>query len=180
VAANAKMASTKTGGDIFLQLIFNIGNPGVHTDRVLNGPTNDVWINPWLHYLMEKGVKYHFGCTGLDVQMKGGKVAGITIFKQETGEEFTATGDYYILATPVEVAAKLINPDMLKADPTLANVQELATSVAWMNGLHFIFPKRLSLCVATAFMPTASGHLRQSRNCLSGRPMTYKAGAAET
>jgi hypothetical protein len=38
VAARAKTASTKTGGDIFLQLIFNMANPSVATDRILNGP----------------------------------------------------------------------------------------------------------------------------------------------
>lgn len=137
VAANAKFASTKTGGDIFLQLIFNIGNPGVHTDRVLNGPTNDAWLNPWLDYLTAKGVKYNKGCVGQAVQMKDGRVVGIAVHNKVTGEDMTATGDYYLLATPVEVTAKLINDDLLKADPTLANVQELAASVAWMNGLQF-------------------------------------------
>jgi uncharacterized protein with NAD-binding domain and iron-sulfur cluster len=145
VAANAKTASTKTGGDIFLQLIFNIGNPGVSTDRVLDGPTNDVWINPWLNYLISKGVKYHFSCIGLHVQMKNGVVAGISIHNKETGDEFIATGDYYVLATPIEVAATMINNDMLTADPTLASIQELAPSVAWMNGLQFYLSEDIDM-----------------------------------
>ncbi|HEU4717215.1 MAG TPA: FAD-dependent oxidoreductase, partial [Bacteroidia bacterium] len=61
VAAQAEIASTKTGGDIFLQLIFNMMMPFVDTDRVLCGPTNEMWIYPWLVYLREKGVKYHLG-----------------------------------------------------------------------------------------------------------------------
>ncbi len=48
VAAKARTASTKTIGDIFVQLLFDIATPGPSTDRVLNGPTNDVWIDPWL------------------------------------------------------------------------------------------------------------------------------------
>ena len=47
VAAKALTASTKTIGDIFVQLLFDIVTPGPSTDRVLNGPTNDVWIDPW-------------------------------------------------------------------------------------------------------------------------------------
>ncbi|HVE61753.1 MAG TPA: FAD-dependent oxidoreductase [Chitinophagaceae bacterium] len=137
VAANAKFASTKTGGDIFLQLIFNIANPGVSTDRLLNGPTNDVWINPWLNYLLSKGVKYNLGCTGTEIIMNSGSVSGIKIYNKQINQESIVTGDYYLLATPIEVAAKLINNDMLAADPTLASIQELAPSVAWMNGLQF-------------------------------------------
>jgi uncharacterized protein with NAD-binding domain and iron-sulfur cluster len=48
VAAKARRASTKTIGDIFTQIVFDILQPGVSADRVLNGPTNDVWIDPWL------------------------------------------------------------------------------------------------------------------------------------
>jgi 15-cis-phytoene desaturase len=59
VAAKAEEANTKTGGDILIQLLFDIIKPGISSDRVLNGPTNEVWIDPWLNYLKEKGVDYH-------------------------------------------------------------------------------------------------------------------------
>ena len=32
-------------------------SPGISTDRVLNGPTNDVWLHPWLAYL--RGARGH-------------------------------------------------------------------------------------------------------------------------
>ena len=48
VAARAETVSTKTGGDIMLQLMFDIARLGTSSDRILNGPTNEVWINPWL------------------------------------------------------------------------------------------------------------------------------------
>ena len=52
VAAQPKLMSTKTGGDILLQLhVVNGKSIGGRTDRVLNGPTNDVWLYPWLHHL---------------------------------------------------------------------------------------------------------------------------------
>ena len=55
VAAKADLASTKTIGDIFVQLLFDIVEPGPSSDRVLNGPTNDVWISPWVEYLRRAG-----------------------------------------------------------------------------------------------------------------------------
>jgi uncharacterized protein with NAD-binding domain and iron-sulfur cluster len=139
VAANAKKASTKTGGDIFLQLIFNMTNPGVHTDRVLNGPTNDVWIDPWLEYLVGKGVKYHRNYSAVKLVMNGGKVDGVQVEKYQNGvpERSLVKGDYYILAVPVEVADKLISKEVLEADSSLEGISKLAEGVAWMNGAQF-------------------------------------------
>ena len=49
VAAKARTASTRTIGDVFVQLMLTIMNPTAgSTDRVLDGPTNLVWIEPWL------------------------------------------------------------------------------------------------------------------------------------
>ena len=50
--------SASTGGYILLQLLFDLSRPGGHADRVLNGPTNDVWIDPWLAHLRALGVDY--------------------------------------------------------------------------------------------------------------------------
>ena len=141
VAANAHFASTKTGGDIFLQLIFNMANPNVHTDRVLNGPTNDAWLYPWYDYLTGKGVKYfkHHEVAGLEMQ--NGKICSAKILDKNNNQTLTATGDYYLLAVPVERAAQLITKDMLLADPTLDGIVKLAPSVAWMNGAQFYLPE---------------------------------------
>ncbi|MXV13797.1 hydroxysqualene dehydroxylase [Hufsiella ginkgonis] len=139
VAANAKKASTKTGGDIFLQLLFNMTDPGVNTDRVLNGPTNDAWINPWLDYLRSKGVIYNFSKSAKKIEMADGRVAGVWVEAYTDGvpKSDLVTADYYIFATPVEVMADLISDDVLRADPTLQGIKTLAPSVAWMNGIQF-------------------------------------------
>lgn len=145
VAANAHFASTKTGGDIFLQLIFNMANPNVHTDRVLNGPTNDAWLYPWFDYLVSKGVKYfkHHEVTGLEI--KDGKISSAKILDKNNNQTITANGDYYLLAVPVERAAQLISKEILAADPTLQGVITLAPSVAWMNGAQFYLPEETSI-----------------------------------
>ena len=61
VAAKAREISARTGGTILLQLLFDLSRPGAQADRVLNGPTNDVWIDPWLDHLRGLGVDYRTG-----------------------------------------------------------------------------------------------------------------------
>ena len=40
--------SARTGGAILLQLLQDLAKPGGQADRVLYGPTSDVWIDPWV------------------------------------------------------------------------------------------------------------------------------------
>lgn len=145
VAAKAQTASTRTVGTIFLQLIYGMLN-SKDTDRVLNGPTNDVFLNPWLAYLQSKGVSYEKGWEVTNIKMDGDNVAGVSIASVH-GEQIVRfiTGDYYLMATPVEVAARLINPDMVKADPSLQNIIELAPNVEWMNGIQFYLNDRFDM-----------------------------------
>ena len=143
VASRAELASTKTIGDIFVQLLLDLINPATTgVDRVLNGPTNDVWLNPWLDYLRAQGVKYHSSHrlrrleAGKD-QAGRVQITGAVVTNLETQTEQTVTGDYYIAALPVEIMAGLISEDLVTGDRTLANLRRLGTSTAWMSGLQF-------------------------------------------
>ncbi|HEY4325352.1 MAG TPA: FAD-dependent oxidoreductase [Mucilaginibacter sp.] len=135
VAARATTASTKTGGDIFLQLIFNMANPDVATDRILNGPTNDQWLWPWHKYLEEKDVHYHFLSQVTSIECTNNAISGVwvqkldspsTIFNDAGASGLSSDNppekyiaDYYILAVPVERAAPLLIGDILKKDQTI-------------------------------------------------------------
>ena len=57
VAARAREMSARTGGSILLQLIFDLTRAGGRADRVLDGPTSDVWIDPWAAHLEGLGVE---------------------------------------------------------------------------------------------------------------------------
>lgn len=136
VAADPLVANTKTIGDVLLQLLFNLTEPGVAADRVLNGPTSDVWIKPWLKHLQDRGVAFHcktpvtgFKCSDT------GRISAVRVYQD--GRERQKTADYYVAALPVERMADLITPDMLELDPTLAGIQTLAGHVDWMNGIQF-------------------------------------------
>ncbi|MBX9853150.1 MAG: FAD-dependent oxidoreductase [Cytophagaceae bacterium] len=144
VAAHAETVSTKTGGDIMLQLLFDIAKPGMSSDRILNGPTNDVWINPWLDHLTSKGLKYHYNSKVVEILTeKPDRVSGVVI--EQDGIKKTVHGDYYIGALPVEVMVTLLNEGMLEIDPTLEYMKSLALNVSWMNGVQFYLTENIGI-----------------------------------
>ena len=136
VAAKARTASTRTIGDVFVQLMLTILNPTAgSTDRVLDGPTNLVWIDPWLAFLESKGVQYVKNAEIVDIQCEAGRITGVG-FRQE-GKRAVVRGDHYLAALPIERIAPLIGPRILAAAPALANLRPLAANVEWMNGIQF-------------------------------------------
>lgn len=143
VAARAETASTKTGGNIFLQLMFDIAKPGTSSDRILNAPTNDAWLNPWEKYLKEKGVKFYFNSPTLYINTKNQKIDNVKVLKD--GNEINVTGDYYLFAVPVEIMADLLNPEVIKIDPTLNTIKQLSESVSWMNGAQFYLTQDIQI-----------------------------------
>ncbi len=146
VAAQAQTASTKTGGNVFLQLLYTMINPGADTDRVLNGPTNERWLKPWAQYLEQKGVQYYLGHEVLKIEMNGAAVGAVRI-KNDKNAEIEVSGDYYIMAVPVEVATKIVNKSegMVKSDAVLGYLGDLADSVSWMNGIQFYLNREVNI-----------------------------------
>ncbi len=135
VAAKARSASVKTIGDIFVQLLFGILAPGIASDRLLNGPTNQVWIRPWLKHLTALGLVYHLEAEVTGIHVGAGRIERATV--RTGGRTIEAGGDWFIGALPVERMAPLVTPAMRALDPSLANLAALSNSVQWMNGIQF-------------------------------------------
>jgi hypothetical protein len=92
VAAKARKASARTIGDIFVQLILTMINPTAgSTDRVLDGPTNLVWIDPWLAYLESRGVRYVKGTRIDNILCTSGRITGVVISQQGSEPSRLAT-----------------------------------------------------------------------------------------
>lgn len=153
VAARAEIASMKTGSSITLQLMYNMLNPGVNVDRVLNGPTNEKWLNPWYDYLISKGVKYFKGHEGIGLELNKDNTIDYAKVKDNNGNEIQAKGDYYILCAPVERAVKMIDSKMMALDDQFPFLNKLAESTAWMNGIQFYLNQDV---------PIANGHVCHS------------------
>lgn len=133
VAMRAEEASTRTVGDILLQLLLGVYAPFTEFDRVLNGPTSEVWLTPWLDYLNDEGAQFHFESTAKEIRFAGGRITGV-VFEGPGGVLTEHHADHYVAALPVEQLFPLITPAMMAHDPALARLGALR--MAWMNGLQ--------------------------------------------
>ena len=104
VAARAREMSARTGGSILLQLLFDLTRAGGRADRVLDGPTSDVWIDPWAAHLEGLGVDIRRDAPVEGIQIAGGRITGATV----AGAPVTA--DHYVAAVPVEIMRTLARP----------------------------------------------------------------------
>ena len=136
VAAKEDIASSRTIGNMaeaFIYNLFNRGNDG-DPDRVLNGPTNDVWIDPWVAELRKKGVRFRVGWTIDSLKVADGAIAAAGATDPRKKHQ-RVEADWFVCAMPVERARKLWNHKLLTIDPSLAGTKTLFAD--WMNGIQF-------------------------------------------
>ena len=144
VAAKERKGSTRTighMGEAFVNNFEGRGNDGA-PDRVLNAPTNEAWIDPWILLLRKKGVRFHVGHTVEALHTGAGAIGGARV-RDRSGRRRTIDADWFVSAMPVERARRLWSPDVLKLDPQLEQMNELY--VDWMNGIQFYLRKPLHL-----------------------------------
>ena len=132
VAARAEEASARTIG-LVMARFFNQLITGNELDRLLDGHTNDVWIQPWLEHLRASGVDYHLDAEVREIQVGAKGIDGVVVDRGHGAERIDA--DEYILATPIEVTRKLVPARLAARAPELANLRHLKTE--WMNGIQY-------------------------------------------
>ena len=149
VATKAEEASTRTVGTLLEAFAFNVLGLGADgpLDRILNAPTNEAWIDPWVTHLKSLGVEFRVGWTVRDLTLDAGAIAGAVV-EDPSGARRTVTADHYISAMPVEHARRTWNSAVRAADPQLAACDRLETD--WMTGIQFYLTER---------MPIVHGHL---------------------
>ena len=133
VAAQAQEISARTGGYILLQLVFDLSRAGGHADRLLDGPTSEVWIDPWVAHLRGAGVDLRTDSEVDGIDCAHGRIAGVTV--DHHGTRQTITADHYVAAMPVEQLRPLLSPALVRAEPRLKGTRRLRTR--WMNGVMF-------------------------------------------
>lgn len=147
-ACKAQYASTKTIGDIIIQLFMDMA--AGRADFVLNGPTNDVWIVPWRTHLEAKGARYHPNSTLklLEVNQATRCIDGAIVMMPGKTDGVQVVADYYIVAIPIEKFAEMLEPldpkdpdnhpaPLVQADPSLAGILAIKQNVQWMNGIQY-------------------------------------------
>jgi uncharacterized protein with NAD-binding domain and iron-sulfur cluster len=142
VAMKAKVASTRTIGTILGQFFLDTLGRAPSADRVLDGPTNEVWIDPWVQHLRSKGVVLHTDSAVERLVVEGDRISGVQL--KINGKIEIPKADYYVAALPVEVMARLVkNSKGLENDPALAHL--CCLEVEWMNGIQFYLKRDVKL-----------------------------------
>jgi uncharacterized protein with NAD-binding domain and iron-sulfur cluster len=163
VAAKGTKASTRVIGlmaEAFVYAFVGQYAPGVSSqsgygdaDRLLDSPTNEAWIDPWVAHLASLGVQFHLGYRAESLQLQAGKAVSAGLVGSG-GDRATFDADWFICAMPVEQMVKLLDQQLLAADPSLAKLKNLETD--WMNGIQYFLNRPPSLKVKghVAFLET--------------------------
>ncbi|MCU4925813.1 FAD-dependent oxidoreductase [Halobacteria archaeon AArc-dxtr1] len=138
VALRPQVGSARTIGLIYLQLLFGQLDPNRPTERVLNAPTSEAWIDPWVDALEGLGVELRTGSPARELSFDGRRITGVELADGET-----VVGDDYVLAVPVDVAPQFVTTALGRAAPALTRIERLDT--AWMNGIQFYLTADVSL-----------------------------------
>ena len=145
VAMDAQLSSTRSVINILARLLndFVSGRP---LDRVLNGPTSEVWIDPWLRHLENgSGGKVEFKADhtvlSLAFDETSGTVTGVTVSvgADATTRTITDPDAAYIAAVPVEAMIRLLghSPGLREHAPSLKLLTSDHLKVNWMSGILF-------------------------------------------
>jgi uncharacterized protein with NAD-binding domain and iron-sulfur cluster len=148
VAAQAEQASTRTIGlqatrILVGNILFSMYD---EASRLLNAPTTEAWIDPWLTYLKGKGVRWFPDTAVEGLELSDGTVSGVRV--RGGGQATTVTADVYVLAIPVEGARHLLGAPFRALDPGLTALDGLFPD--WMTGVQFFLSRSL---------PIAKGHV---------------------
>ncbi|MCX6400085.1 MAG: FAD-dependent oxidoreductase [Propionibacteriales bacterium] len=136
VAAKETIASTRTIGNMGEAFVYNImgrGNDGA-LDRVLDLPTNEAWIDPWVTYLRGLGVRFVGGQRLVRYEVAGGRIAA-AVLADTHGATSRVEADWFVSAMPVERVLPTLTSDVLALDPGLKGLAKLQTD--WMVGIQF-------------------------------------------
>jgi uncharacterized protein with NAD-binding domain and iron-sulfur cluster len=152
------LAATKSGdasthsiglvGEASFMSLMGRGNDRDATfDRVLNGPTSEVWLDQWVALLRSMGVRFKVGWRVKSLHMRGTRVTAARV-RDPRGAVHAIHPDWFVCATPLERTAPLMSRAILAADPRLEGIARLRTD--WMVGLQFYLREEL---------PLADGHV---------------------
>ena len=139
VAMRPRRASAWTGTNILMQFFEDLFQRFTTVDRILDGPTSDVWINPWVAQLQARGVVMHNNVIAEAIAYDSTSTTVTGVAATQNGNPFPINADVFILAVPVDRARTLLQtgsgPTMKQVDPSLAEIDHL--EVSWMNGVIY-------------------------------------------
>ena len=145
VAADPREINAKTGGDVLIRILFDTGFGGASdADRVLDGPTQRVWIDPWRDELSARGVHFQDGeLVSIDADGATGHVKAALV-KQPNGSVNSLSFDQYVSGLPVEDMTEVLRHSPALKGRGLDGIETLAGDVRSMTGMQFYLKEPLS------------------------------------
>ena len=140
VAMDARRANARTLANVSFLLMIGSLEGAQKPDRILRGPTTEMWIEPWRRWLDALGVTLRSGpgqaLRRLDVANR--EITGATLAGGEV-----VHADYYVLAVPLEEAVSLMTPALRAASHDLDTLASIDPNVAlsWMTGVQLYLKK---------------------------------------
>ena len=144
VAAKETIASTRTIGNMAEAFVMNImqrGNDGA-PDRVLDAPTNEAWIDPWVKLLRGLGVRFEVGHAVEALEVGRRRITGARAVDWR-GRRRRIEADWFVCAMPAERVRELWSKRVLALDESLREMDELY--VDWMNGIQYYLRRDVGL-----------------------------------
>ena len=141
-ASKADSTSANFPCHVLELIVYNVlgRNSNGPVTRMLNRPTTEALIDPWLTVLRGHGVRLRSGYELKRYVVQDGRIAWARV-RGPQGMS-TVHADWYACALPVERARRLWNPAILRADPHLAQMHLLDTD--WMNGMKFFLRNEMA------------------------------------
>lgn len=174
VAVRADVANARTGAKLVGHMIWHILSPGAPpADKVLNAPTDVAWIQPWRHFLTQKGLKIVTGerVVCLDFDPKTKCIKGMRHDKVENAANKSwqyykdkavidalpvVEADYFICAMPIERLDEILDRSVegkhkIRAyDESFRMLPKLWRNTEWMTGIIYYFDQEI---------PISNGHI---------------------
>jgi uncharacterized protein with NAD-binding domain and iron-sulfur cluster len=143
-AAKPELASARTIGSLGEAYLCTLMGRGKERaiGSVLNGPTSEAWIGPWVAHLRALGVRFETGWSAEELELAGRRVAAV-VTRGPGGEQRRLAADWFVCALPARACLRLWNRDVLAADPHLAKMTGLRTET--MSGIQFYLRRRVPL-----------------------------------
>jgi uncharacterized protein with NAD-binding domain and iron-sulfur cluster len=172
VAMDARDSSTKSVINILARLIDDFLRAGLPMDRILDGPTSEVWIHPWVRYLEAERpgqipVEFKTGRAVHSLVFDGelGRVVGLRLRRKPPpevaqveidddsvgsrgGPPIETDADYFIGAVPIEAMQRILyhsSPLVRKYAPSLANLDSNLLQTNWMSGIMYYLKEDVTM-----------------------------------
>lgn len=113
VAMDAHECDVRTYGTVSIQMMLDQMSDGSQTDRTLNGPSSEAWLDPWRRFMRERlGVTFHGGWEVKELVTMGGVLEAVKLRNVASNQVRTRSHgthwDYVVCALSIEGAARVL------------------------------------------------------------------------